>query len=636
MINGPTQGASEGAADEWRASRTISITIRILAFVVPFAVAWFTVAGLSNLFLRPVGGLGVVVWLIQAILTGLAVSMSTDRFTKRALPLASLFNMTLVFPDRAPSRFGVALRSGTVRRRYAHQLHTNPTKRDSAASVSPIEAAARAVDLIGLLSRHDRRTRGHTERVRAYADLIAEELGVSPADRDRLAWGAMLHDLGKLSVPSEILNKPDAPDPAEWAILQTHPTAAAELIEPLRDWLGDWTNAAAEHHERWDGNGYPLGLAGTEISLAGRITAVADAYDVITSRRSYKTPLSAETARNELIRCAGTQFDPDVVRAFLNVSIRRRWFAGPLASLTELTNVINIGSSLPAASTLAAGAIVSVGAITAAPPPLVEAPLELGFVAPETTEAVVDEPSTTNRSTGSTTTEQALPAIRPAEASSPPTSGLQAEAGDTTTSSSATTVGDSISKPTPSTATLPTATGNGPDTTASSIATTATTNAPSTTRATTTVAPTTQAPTTAAPTTAPATTPTTAPTTAPTTTTTAPTTTTTASTTTTTAPTTTTTTPGSPLVVADSVSVEDDTDIKIHVLDNDDQGNSSFDEDTLEIITDPQHAGSFRIHNDHLHYQSVEDYEGPDLIEYRICNTNGLCDTGWVTIDVAD
>ncbi len=116
----------------------------------------------------------------------------------------------------------------------------------------------------------------------------------------------MLHDLGKLNVPSEILNKPGSPDETEWAILQTHPTAAAELLEPLRPWLGDWINAAAEHHERWDGAGYPLGLAGTEISLAGRITAVADAFDVITSRRSYKESMSAETARQELIRCAGS------------------------------------------------------------------------------------------------------------------------------------------------------------------------------------------------------------------------------------------------------------------------------------------------------------------------------------------
>jgi hypothetical protein len=124
---------------------------------------------------------------------------------------------------------------------------------------------------------------------------------------------------------------------------------------------------------------------------------------------------------------------------------------------------------------------------------------------------------------------------------------------------------------------------------------------------------------------------------APTTTTTVPTTTTTAPTTTTTAgPTTTTPTPGSPTAVADSVTVDEGKDIKIHVLDNDLQGNSPLDEDSLVITVNPSHSSDFRVHGDHIHYKSDDDYEGIDTLVYRVCNNNGLCDTVTVTINVED
>ncbi|NIR39344.1 MAG: HD domain-containing protein, partial [Actinobacteria bacterium] len=94
----------------------------------------------------------------------------------------------------------------------------------------------------------------------------------------------------------------------------THPNEGWKLVQPLRGWLGEWARATRDHHERWDGGGYPRGLRGHEISRAGRIVAVVDAFDVMTSRRTYSEPMSFETARAELARCAGAQFDPDVVR----------------------------------------------------------------------------------------------------------------------------------------------------------------------------------------------------------------------------------------------------------------------------------------------------------------------------------
>jgi hypothetical protein len=130
--------------------------------------------------------------------------------------------------------------------------------------------------------------------------------------------------------------------------------------------------AASQHHERWDGQGYPDRLVGEEISLAGRIVAVADAYDVITSTRSYKKPMSTEAARKELVRCAGKQFDPDVVRAFLNVSIGRNPSrAGLLGWLAELPRGIGQLTAQVASSTggmVAATALVSTAALAVSPP----------------------------------------------------------------------------------------------------------------------------------------------------------------------------------------------------------------------------------------------------------------------------
>lgn len=270
VSDGPTQGVTdaEDANGQWRSARWAAVAVRVAVVVGPFVAAWFAVSGLSDSFFRPPGWTGFGVWILQAVIVGTAVSMATERFARRLLPLATLLNLSLVFPDQAPSRFGVALRSGSLRKLRAG---LSDVERDGLGG-SDRDAAQQAVELIGLLSHHDRLTRGHTERVRAHADLIAQEMGLSDEQRSRLAWGSLLHDVGKLTVPTEILNKRGRPTDAEWAILENHPKATGELLAPLEGWLGEWSKAGPEHHERWDGNGYPAGLAGHEISLAGRIT----------------------------------------------------------------------------------------------------------------------------------------------------------------------------------------------------------------------------------------------------------------------------------------------------------------------------------------------------------------------------
>ncbi|HJR95863.1 MAG TPA: HD domain-containing phosphohydrolase, partial [Gaiellaceae bacterium] len=170
---------------------------------------------------------------------------------------------------------------------------------------------------------------------------------------------------GKLQVSAEILNKAGPPDDLERESLRLHPLFGEALVAPLREWLGEWIDAVGHHHERWDGTGYPRGLAEDEIPLAGRIVAIADAYDVITSARSYKKPSRASEARSELVRSAGTHFDPRLVRAFVGMSLgRMRLVVGPLAWLSHAPLLARIPLTQSAGATL--GGVAAVAATTAA------------------------------------------------------------------------------------------------------------------------------------------------------------------------------------------------------------------------------------------------------------------------------
>ena len=267
---------------------------------------------------------------------------SVDRVARRLLPLATLMRLSLVFPDQAPSRFKMAVRSGSSRRMAAN---LEAFRRDGLAG-DPARAAGQLVELMSTIGAHDRRTRGHSERVRLFAELIGEELHLSKEDRQKLQWGALVHDLGKLTVPPEILNKPGKPTEEEWAILSNHPAAGEEMIEPLRAFLGEWADTVGGHHEKWDGSGYPRGLVGEAISRPAAIVAVADAFEVMTAVRSYKRAMPITDARAELTRCAGTHFSPEIVRAFLSISIRRlRLVGGPLAALAHLPFVQSVANS---------------------------------------------------------------------------------------------------------------------------------------------------------------------------------------------------------------------------------------------------------------------------------------------------
>ena len=291
-----------------------------------------------------------------------AVSMAAEVRLRRLVSLSTLLKLSLVFPDHAPPRYSIALRTGTAQQLRKQMLDVDA---DGLGSTEQL-AATRLLELVGALNAHDRLTRGHSERVRAYARMIGEEIELSERDLARLNWSALLHDIGKLEVSAATLTTRDTLSDEQWTEIKRHPEAGDRLVAPLREWLGDWADAVRDHHERWEGGGYPSGIAGRDISLAGRIVAVADAFDVMTSARSYKKPCSAAAAREELERCAGTQFDPEVVRAFLNVSIGRlRLVIGPLSWLAELPVLgrLEVGAIAANVAPVMTAAVLTVGSI---------------------------------------------------------------------------------------------------------------------------------------------------------------------------------------------------------------------------------------------------------------------------------
>lgn len=389
----PTVPSGSPAAS-WNARPGWALVLRIVSVVLPVVGSVVVTVALARLWPAPAELSGRLVWLAALMVAATASLLVIDRLARRLLPLATLLQMSLIFPDAAPSRFAIALRTGTTRqleRRLADQAggsSAEPTVGDALRQTES-EAATAMLELVAALSKHDRFTRGHSERVRAYAALIGEELGLDELELSKLQWAALVHDIGKLDVPQTILTKPEALTPDEFEVIKTHPAAGDRMIEPLRPWLGEWADAVVQHHERLDGAGYPLGLRGEEIGLAARIISVADTFDVITAARSYKKPLPAELAKRELTRCAGTQFDDRVVRAFLSISIGRLRFAmGPLSFFASLPYVGAL--TAPAASTAAAvvvGTTAALGGGIVIADPFDSPPTELAIVAPVDDEA---------------------------------------------------------------------------------------------------------------------------------------------------------------------------------------------------------------------------------------------------------
>ncbi len=168
------------------------------------------------------------------------------------------------------------------------------------------------------LEEKDPYTSGHSERVCYYSDFISKRLSFSAKERSELQIASYLHDIGKIGISNRFINKKGALTPTDWAIIKQHTKKSIELLIPL-NLSHNILSYIQHHHERFDGTGYPDGLAGEQIPLGARIIAISDSYDSMTSDRPYRKPLSNGDAKNELMKNAGKQFDPNLVSLFLDV-----------------------------------------------------------------------------------------------------------------------------------------------------------------------------------------------------------------------------------------------------------------------------------------------------------------------------
>jgi putative nucleotidyltransferase with HDIG domain len=453
--------------ERWRARPVATLAVKAVILLVPIAAGSLAGLALAQAVAPPSGTLARVAWSIMVLAASTLVLMGMERLVRRLAPLALLLRLSLVFPDQAPKRFGIALRAVRPGRQPTDADHQD-------------EAAASLALLASLLS-HDRRTRGHSERVAAYASMVADELGLDEAEKARVTWGALLHDVGKLQVPTAILNKPAALDDAEWKVMSGHPAAGRELVAPLRPWLGDALTAVDGHHERFDGTGYPDHRLAGELPMAARVTAVADAFETMTAARSYKEPMPIGEARAEVARCAGGQFDPVVCRAFLALSVPKLWrVAGPMAWLAQvpLVGLLVRGELVPVAlGSATQGAVAATGqALTAAA--VVGGALAAGGVTapvdPARAEpaAVVVEEDVDVPAVDAPTSSPSVPDLpdgqddgdrhpdRPDRTVAEPVSGTTPSTPTTTTTTTTTTVPVVTVPPTTTTTTIPVPTGN--------------------------------------------------------------------------------------------------------------------------------------------------------------------------------
>src|SRR5579864_2960920 len=276
----PVQSHETGPAPElrWHRRPVLRATIEAAVIVAPAVASTAAAIGFSRAFRPPADLAGTIVWWALFVVVIVTAWMVSSELLQRTLPLATLLDLTLAFPHSVPSRFAILWRR--IDRR---QLEVDLRRLRERSDPESAPRAQLILELAVALSIHDSRTRGHSERVLLYTDLIAKQLHLRPSDADRLRWAALLHDIGKLAVAPELLNKPDRPDLEELESLRHHPIEGFNMIAPLHRWLGPWAAAVRDHHERYDGTGYPNGLSGRSISLGGRIVAVADSFETMTT-----------------------------------------------------------------------------------------------------------------------------------------------------------------------------------------------------------------------------------------------------------------------------------------------------------------------------------------------------------------
>jgi putative nucleotidyltransferase with HDIG domain len=209
-----------------------------------------------------------------------------------------------------------------AKQRYENHLEELVEQRTAELdrALNSLEAAYRSTlkALTAALETRDSETHGHSERVVSYSLRLGREYGLSSEQMKALEFGSLLHDIGKIGVPDSILRKPSKLTEEEWVRMREHPLHGQQILRGI-EFLQGASRVVAQHHEKWDGTGYPLGLRNEDIDICARIFSVADAFDAITSDRVYRRGKPYEAAAQELDDWAGRQFDPKIVEAFHRV-----------------------------------------------------------------------------------------------------------------------------------------------------------------------------------------------------------------------------------------------------------------------------------------------------------------------------
>ena len=201
-------------------------------------------------------------------------------------------------------------------------MRSTATKQQQTTIISSRQNHDQAIlqTLVSRLRKRDIETLAHSQRVVRLSLMLGREFGLNLAEWRALEYGSLLHDIGKIDVPDSILRKPGPLTSVEWEKMREHPQLGMQILSGI-DFLQQASLVVGQHHERWDGNGYPFRLRGHEIDRNARIFAVADAFDAMTSDRVYHAGKHFDAAAAELRRCAGQQFDPEVVEAFTRLSL---------------------------------------------------------------------------------------------------------------------------------------------------------------------------------------------------------------------------------------------------------------------------------------------------------------------------
>ncbi|HEX8337808.1 MAG TPA: HD domain-containing phosphohydrolase [Pyrinomonadaceae bacterium] len=289
---------------------------------------------LSDILMNGMGGLDLVPHILESAPDTAIIMISGLQTAESAIQAmrAGAFDYVVkpfdVYHFEAAVRRALEHRSlRLAKRNYESHLESLVAQRteELANAYRALEGAYRSTlkALTSALETRDQETHGHSERVVNFSLRLGRELGLGEGQMRSLEFGSLLHDIGKIGVPDAILRKPARLTAEEWVKMREHPLHGSEILEGI-DFLEGAARVVAQHHEKWDGSGYPLGLRGEQIDLNARIFAVADAFDAITSDRVYRRGRTYEAAVDELTRGAGTHFDPRVVEAFIRVP-RRDW-----------------------------------------------------------------------------------------------------------------------------------------------------------------------------------------------------------------------------------------------------------------------------------------------------------------------